>query len=96
MCGVELFSYFPNLFGCQFDEPYASLVTTSRMQQCFNVHIDIYHEFVSLFYCCVLLEIKLNTTIYRCSRLSLGMDDNKVHPNQILLVYLPTMLIKPF
>ena len=45
-----------------------------------------------LFYCCVLLEIKLTTTtIYRCSRLSLGMDDNKVHPNQILLDYLPTM-----
>ena len=41
----------------------ASLVTTSRMQQCFNVLIDIYHEFLLLFYCCVLLEIKLTTTI---------------------------------
>ena len=40
----------------------ASLVTTSRMQQCFNVPIDIYHEFLLLFYCCVLLEIKLTTT----------------------------------
>ena len=40
----------------------ASLVTTSRMQQCFNVPIDSYHEFPLLFYCCVLLEIKLTTT----------------------------------
>ena len=40
----------------------ASLVTTSRMQQCFNLLIDIYHEFMLLFYCCVLLEIKLTTT----------------------------------
>ena len=35
---------------------------TSRMQQCFNVLIDIYYEFLLLFYCCVLLEIKLTTT----------------------------------
>ena len=42
----------------------ASLVTTSRMQQCFNVPIDSYHEFLLLFYCCVLLEIKLTTTIH--------------------------------
>ena len=42
----------------------ASLVTTSRMQQCFNVLIDIYHEFLLLFYCCVLLEIKLTTYYY--------------------------------
>ena len=40
----------------------ASLVTTSRLQQCFGVLIDIYHEFLLLFYCCVLLEIKLTTT----------------------------------
>ena len=40
----------------------ASLVTTSRMQQCFNVPIVSYHEFLLLFYCCVLLEIKLTTT----------------------------------
>ena len=40
----------------------ASLVTTSRMQQCFNVITDIYHESLLLFYCCVLLEIKLITT----------------------------------
>ena len=40
----------------------ASLVTTSRMQQSFNVLIDIYHEFLLLFYCCVRLEIKLTTT----------------------------------
>ena len=32
------------------------------MQQCFNALIDIYHEFLLLFYCCVLLEIKLTTT----------------------------------
>ena len=37
----------------------ASLVTTSRMQQCPDVLIDIYHEFLLLFYCRVLLEIKL-------------------------------------
>ena len=42
----------------------ASLVTTSRMQQCFNVLIDIYLEFLLLFYCCVLLEIKLTTYYY--------------------------------
>ena len=40
----------------------ASLLTTSRIQQCFNVLIDICHEFLSLFYCCVLLEIKRTTT----------------------------------
>ena len=40
----------------------ASLVTISRMQQCLNVLIDIYHEFILLFYCCVPLEIKLTTT----------------------------------
>ena len=50
--------------GCQLDEPYGfpGLVTTSWMQQCFNVLIDIYYEFLLLFYCCVLLEIKLTTT----------------------------------
>ena len=32
------------------------------MQQCCDVLIDIYHEFFLLFYCCVLLEIKLTTT----------------------------------
>ena len=40
----------------------ASLVTTSRIQQCFKLLIDIYYEFLLLFYCCVLLEIKLTTT----------------------------------
>ena len=40
----------------------ASLVTTSRMQQCFKALVDIYHEFLLLFYCCVLLEIKLTAT----------------------------------
>ena len=40
----------------------ATLVTTSRMQQCFNVRIDICHEFLLLFYCSVPLEIKLTTT----------------------------------
>ena len=44
----------------------ASLVTTSRMQQCFNVLIDVYHEFLLLFYCCVLLEIKLTSTTTKC------------------------------
>ena len=39
----------------------ASLVTTNRMQHCFNVFIDINHEFLLLFYCCFLLEIKLTT-----------------------------------
>ena len=50
--------------GCQLDELYGfpGLVTTGRMQQCFNVLIDIYHEFLLMFYCCVLLEIKLATT----------------------------------
>ena len=43
----------------------ASLVTTSRMQQCFNVLIDSYHELLLLFYCCVLLEMKLTTTTYK-------------------------------
>ena len=46
----------------------ASLVTTSQMQQCFNILIDIHHEFLLLFYCCVLLEIKritTNTTVNR-------------------------------
>ena len=47
----------------------ASLVTTSRMQQCFNVPIDSYHEFLLLFYCCVLLEIKLTTTTIGGARL---------------------------
>ena len=32
------------------------------LQQCFNALIDIYHEFMLLFYCCVLLENKLTTT----------------------------------
>ena len=36
--------------------------TTSRKQQCFNVLIDIYREFLLLFYCCFLLEIKLTAT----------------------------------
>ena len=42
--------------GCQLDEPYG-------MQHCFNVFIDIYHGFLLLFYCCVLLEIKFTTTV---------------------------------
>ena len=42
----------------------ASLVTTSRMQQCFNVLADIYHELLLLFHCCIFLEIKLTTTRY--------------------------------
>ena len=48
----------------------ASPVTTSQMQQCFDVLIDICHEFLLLFYWCVLLEIKLTTTtITGCVRL---------------------------
>ena len=39
----------------------AYLVTNSRMQQCSNIPIDSYHEFLLLFYCCVLLEIKFTT-----------------------------------
>ena len=55
--GALMFSLVASLMSLM-----ASLVTTSRMQQCFNVLIDIYHEFLLLFYCCVLLEIKLTTT----------------------------------
>ena len=40
----------------------AALVTTSGMQQWFNVLIDICNEFLLFFYCCVPLEIKLTTT----------------------------------
>ena len=54
--------WLPNVWFASLMSLMASLVTTSRMQQCFNVLIDIYHEFLSLFYCCVLLEIKLTTT----------------------------------
>ena len=42
--------------------PMASLVTTYRMQQCFNVFPDIYKVFLLLFRCCILLEIKLIAT----------------------------------
>ena len=28
----------------------------------FDVFIDIYHEFLLVYYCCVLLEIKLTST----------------------------------
>ena len=51
----------------------ASLVTTSRMQQCFNVPIDSNHDFLLLFYCCVLLEIKLTTTTIVTSRSWMGL-----------------------
>ena len=34
--------------------PTASLVTTYRMQQCFNVLPDIYKVFLLLFHCCIL------------------------------------------
>ena len=40
----------------------ASLVTTSRMEQWFNVPIDSNHEFLLLFSCCVLLKITFTTT----------------------------------
>ena len=39
-----------------------SLVTTSKMQQCFTVRTDIYHVFLLLFHCCILLEMKLGIT----------------------------------
>ena len=42
--------------------PTASLVTTYRLQQCFNVFPDINKEFLLLFRCCILLEIKLIAT----------------------------------
>ena len=40
----------------------ASLVTTSRVQERFNLLIDFYREFLLLSYCSVLLEIELTTT----------------------------------
>ena len=46
----------------------ASLVTTSRMQQCFDILIDIYHGFLVLLYCCVLLEIKLTISTTKSSQ----------------------------
>ena len=50
-------------FGWQLDEPYDFPGDPSRMQQCFNVlDIYIYHEFLLLFYCCIVLEIKRTTT----------------------------------
>ena len=54
----------------------ASLVTTSRTQQCFNVLIDICHEFLLLFYCCVRLKMKLTTTSIGASgwHLSVNID----------------------
>ena len=58
----------------------ASLVTTSGMQQCFNVLIDIYHEFLLLFYCCVLLEIKLTTT--RCPNYVV----RNIHTREIVMI----------
>ena len=48
----------------------ASLVTTSQMKQCFDVLIDIYHEFLLLCYCCVLLVIKLTTATNALFRIS--------------------------
>ena len=42
--------------------PMASLVTTNRMQQCFNVLTDINKVFLLLFHSCILLEIKLTIT----------------------------------
>ena len=45
------------------DKVFVSIVGSSyNYKQCFNVLIDIYHEFLLLFYGCVLLEIK-HTTI---------------------------------
>ena len=40
----------------------ASLMTTNRMQQCFNVLTDIYKVFLLVFHCCILLKIKLTIT----------------------------------
>ena len=44
----------------------AYLVTTHRMQPCFNVHPNIYKVFLLLFHCCILLEIKLTTAACHC------------------------------
>ena len=41
--------------------PMASQLTTNRMQR-FNVLTDIYKIFLLLFYCSILLEIKLTIT----------------------------------
>ena len=40
----------------------ASLGTTNRMQQWFNVLTNIYNVFLLLFHSCILLEVKLTTT----------------------------------
>ena len=40
----------------------ASLVTTNRMQQWFNVLTDIYHELLLLFHFCIVLKIKFSIT----------------------------------
>ena len=62
-----------------------SMVTASRIRQCFYVLIDIYHEFLLLFHCCILLKIKLTTTTSQWmlfnSVLSMpnGHPDSKVH-----------------
>ena len=52
---------FHCFFGCLMNLM-TSLVTTSKMQQCFTVRTDIYHVFLLLFHCCILLEMKLGIT----------------------------------
>ena len=42
--------------------PTASQLTTNRMQQRFNVLTDIYKIYLLLFYCSILLEIRLTIT----------------------------------
>ena len=49
-------------FGCQFDDLVASLVITSRMQQCFNMLIDIFKTCLLLLLCWMLMEINATTT----------------------------------
>ena len=56
---IEEYKIMCNVLVASLMSLMASLVTTSRMQQCFNVLIDIHYEFLSLFHCCVLLEINL-------------------------------------
>ena len=59
---INHFHVIPLLLVASLMGPTTSLVTTSRMQQCFYVLTDIYNVFVLLFHCFVLLEIKLTIT----------------------------------
>ena len=56
----------------------ASLVTTSRMQQCLHVLIDIYHEFLLLLYS-FLLEVKLTTTTTATYQIHANKNELIIH-----------------